>query len=180
MYTCEFWLHHTRKFYQVFESQKTIWMSLFLFAFLSKLPPFIPFYFYKCVFCCKSNLLLNLLNLLLLEITIIMLTIATTMAKLPCDIYRKVVTKRHEDICCDLCGKWIRMAYNNLDKKHTRIFSWSCMSRLKKISVKGAPMIFLSLTRRQSIAENVNVFKINPKISLTVNAAISPNSIKWL
>lgn len=138
----------------------------------------IPFYFYKCVFCCKSNLLLNLLNLLLLEITIIMLTIATTMAKLPCDIYRKVVTKRHEEICCDLYGKWIRMAYNNLDKKHTRIFSWSCMSRLKKISVKGVPMIFLSLTRRQSIAENVNVFKINPKISLTVNAAISPNSIK--
>ena len=54
---------------------------------------------------------------------ILLHTITTTMVKFPYGICQKAVAKRHQAVCCDLCDKWIHIACNNLNKKHTKIFS---------------------------------------------------------
>ena len=103
-------------------------------------------------------------------------TITTAMVKFPCSICQKAVTKRHKAISCDLCDKCVHVAGNNLDKKtHKNLqyseIIWLCIPCLKKelrfdsISsqhlekiFKDAPIVPVSLTKKQSFTENVDDF----------------------
>ena len=60
-----------------------------------------------------------------------------TMAKFPCGICQKPVTKKHRAVCCDICDEWIHISCNYLDKKtykklQTSDSNWFCIKCMKK------------------------------------------------